>query len=276
MNKIFIPCCIIKNNIELYNKYNELVNINLKIINKLNINAEIIIYHKSYDNLRDMWYNIIKEIINLINNNNNVLYMEADTILFKNCDEIFNYDKILMFGLGYWNMNFKEINEFNFYEYWNSGLVYFPKNSNLTIIDNLYNNWPKEGDIIKLKEIFPNFNFNFGNRQLDYSGTYWEYMMNKLFYNQFKNKQEAIQYIVSNFGLWKYNYRGCLYNKYPYKRKLCDIKKVSHCHFLIYSSNKDKQHRFKDIINIFNNIFNLLDNTQKLNIYISSIYDNMF
>jgi hypothetical protein len=69
-------------------------------------------------------------------------------------------------------MFFIKKDEFKDYEYFNSGLVYFPSNCDFKHIIDLYRIWPEEGDIDKLKTIFPNFNFNFGNRFLDYSRTY--------------------------------------------------------------------------------------------------------
>ena len=130
-NLILIPLYKINNiPIEQYNKYSQLVEINVNNIKRLNINAEILIIKKETENLRNMWYDILTYIMELTKKGKNILYMEADTILFKNCNEIFNYTKFLCFGLGYWNMSFKNKNEFNFYEYWNSGLVYFPNNCN--------------------------------------------------------------------------------------------------------------------------------------------------
>tara|TARA_B100001250_G_C19793240_1_gene787522 strand:+ start:695 stop:1525 length:831 start_codon:yes stop_codon:yes gene_type:complete len=276
MNIIIIPCYIINNNIEQYNNYKKLVDINIKNIKNLNYNGTIEVLNKNVKTLRDMWYDILSYIMILTNKGNNVLYMEADTIIFKNFNEIFEYNKVLCFGLGYWNMSFKFNNEFNFYEYLNSGLVYFPKNTNYISILDLYNNWPNQDDKKKLTEIFPCFNYNFGNRQLDYSGTYWEYIINMLFYNQFNNKTEGIEFISNNLGLWKYNYRGCLYKKYPHKNLLCNSNNISHCHFLIYSSNKDKNERFLEIFKIYNEINNLINDTELLNKYILDIPDNMF
>ncbi len=276
-NLILIPLYKIKNiSIEHYNKYQELVNINVNNMEKLNINASIKIITKNVNNLRDMWFDILGEIITLTKDNNNVLYMEADTLLFNDCSEIFLNDKVMCFGLGYWNMSFKEKNEFNFYEYLNSGLVYFPSNCNFSSILNLYNNWPEEGDLNKLKSILPKYNFNFGNRVLDYSGTFWEYICNILYYSQFSNKQEGINYIANNFGIWKYNYRGCLYKKYPHKSLLPDNNIIYHAHFLIHSSNKDKNIRFNEILNIFKKINTILDDKIELNKYILSIPDDMF
>tara|TARA_Y100000389_G_scaffold24382_1_gene21070 strand:+ start:1316 stop:2152 length:837 start_codon:yes stop_codon:yes gene_type:complete len=261
---------------EVYDRYTNLVEINIDNIRKLNINAEILIIKKNTDNLRNMWYDVLTTIIDLTNKKKNILYMEADTILFKNCNEIFNYNKCLCFGLGYWNMSFKNENEFNFYEYWNSGLVYFPSNCNYDSIINLYKNWPMQDDKISLNKIFPNYNFNFGNRALDYSGTYWEYICNILFYSQFSNKQDGIKYIANNFGLWKYNYRGCLYKKYPNKNLLANSNNISHCHFLIHSSNKDKKQRFSEILKIYYQINNLLNDDNLLKNYIYNIADIMF
>tara|TARA_B100001094_G_C18149381_1_gene782730 strand:+ start:6 stop:842 length:837 start_codon:yes stop_codon:yes gene_type:complete len=275
-NIILIPCYIINDNYDMYEKYKSLVDINLDNIKKLKINCSIIILKKNVLNLRDMWVDILNEIINLTSNNNNVIYMEADTILFKNLDEIFNYDKVLCFGLGYWNMSFKYVNEFNKFEYFNSGLVYFPQKCNFKVVYDLYKNWPEEGDKKKLISLFPNFNFNFGNRILDYSGTYWEYLVNILFYSQFNNKRDGIEFISNNFGMWKYNYRGCLYKKYPIKNYLSDINNISHCHFLIYSKNQDKNIRFTNILKLFSDINNLIYDEDLLNDYIKNIEDNMF
>ena len=231
-NIILIPLYNINNiPFEQYEKYKLLVEINIDNIKKLNIKAEIMIITKTSENLRDMWYDILTTILELNNKGKNILYMEADTILFQNCDEIFTYDKVLCFGLGYWNMNFKKINEFNKYEYINSGLVYFPKKCDFSSIMELYNNWPMQGDINKLKSIFPNYNFNFGNRILDYSGTYWEYIVNTLYYNQFNNKQDGIKFLADNFGIWKYNYRGCLYKNYPNKNIISKSQYYFTCSF---------------------------------------------
>ena len=276
-NIILIPLYKINNiSEEHYNKYNELVKINVNNITRLNTNAKIKIITKNVKNLRDMWFDILSEIITLTSNNNNVLYMEADTLLFNDCSEIFLNNKVLCFGLGYWNMSFKKINEFNFYEYLNSGLVYFPSKCDFSSILNLYNNWPEEGDLNNLKSIFPKYNFKFGNRVLDYSGTFWEYICNILYYSQFSNKQEGINYIAKNFGIWKYNYRGCLYKKYPNKNLLAKNNIIHHAHFLIHSSNKNKEQRFNEILNIFKKINSLLDNKRELNEYIMSIPDNLF
>ena len=276
-NIILIPLYKINNIcIEQYNKYDELVKINVDNIKKLNINAEILIIKKETENLRNMWYDILTFIMELTKKGKNILYMEADTILFKNCDEIFNYNKIICFGLGYWNMSFKIKNEFKFYEYWNSGLVYFPSNCNYDNIIELYNNWPRQDDKISLNKIFPNYNFNFGNRVLDYSGTYWEYICNTLFYSQFSSKENGIKYIANNFGLWKYNYRGCLYKKYPNKSLLPENDIIHHAHFLIHSSRKDRNVRFNEILNIFKKINTILDDKIELNKYILSIPDDMF
>ena len=276
-NIILIPLYKINNiSSEQYEKYNRLVELNVDNIKKLNISSEIMVIKKKSENLRNMWYDILTIIIDLTKQGKNILYMEADTIIFKNCDEIFNYRKVLCFGLGYWNMSFKLKNEFNYYEYWNSGLVYFPANCNFEPIIELYNNWPLQDDVNRLKTTFPNYNFNFGKRILDYSGTYWEYICNILFYSQFSNKREGIRYIGDNFGLWKYNYRGCLYKKYPYKNLLCNENNISHCHFLIHSSNKDKNHRFAEILEIYSEIKNLLYNDILLKKYIINIQDNMF
>ena len=276
-NIIIIPLYRIKTiSNETYYNYKKLVDINLDNINKLNINATIKIINKNVKNLRDMWYDILTEIINETRNKNNVLYMEADTLLFNNCNEIFFNDKVLCFGLGYWNMSFKKRNEFNFYEYLNSGLVYFPSNCDFSSISDLYNNWPEEGNKNKLKSIFPQYNFNFGSRVLDYSGTYWEYICNTLFYSQFSNKQEGINYIANNFGIWKYNYRGCLYKKYPNKSLLPKNDIIHHAHFLIHSSNKDKQIRFNEILIIFTKINTILHDKIELNKYILSIPDDIF
>ena len=276
-NIILIPLYKINNvPIEQYNKYSQLVEINVNNIKRLNINAEILIIKKETENLRNMWHDILTNIMELTKKGKNILYMEADTILFKNCNEIFNYKTILCFGLGYWNMSFKIKNEFNFYEYWNSGLVYFPCNCNFKPIIELYNNWAIQDDNISLNKIFPNYNFNFGNRALDYSGTYWEYICNILFYSQFLNKEDGIKYIANNFGLWKYNYRGCLYKKYPNKNLLANSNNISHCHFLIHSLNKDRNQRFSEILKIFNEINNLIDNKSLLDKFILSISDNMF
>ena len=54
-----------------------------------------------------MWVDIIQYIFNMTKNGKNVLYMEADTILFKNCDKIFNNDKMLCFGLNDWKNFFQ-------------------------------------------------------------------------------------------------------------------------------------------------------------------------
>jgi len=276
-NIILIPLYKINNiSSEQYEKYNRLVELNVDNIKKLNISSEVMVIKKKSENLRNMWYDILTIIIDLTKQGKNILYMEADTIIFKNCDEIFNYRKVLCFGLGYWNMSFKLKNEFNYYEYWNSGLVYFPANCNFEPIIELYNNWPLQDDVNRLKTTFPNYNFNFGKRILDYSGTYWEYICNILFYSQFSNKREGIRYIGDNFGLWKYNYRGCLYKKYPYKNLLCDENNISHCHFLIHSSNKDKNQRFAEILEIYSEIKNLLYNDILLKKYIINIQDNMF
>ena len=78
---------------EVYDRYTNLVEINIDNIRKLNINAEILIIKKNTDNLRNMWYDVLTTIIDLTNKKKNILYMEADTILFKNCNEIFNYNK---------------------------------------------------------------------------------------------------------------------------------------------------------------------------------------
>ena len=138
-NIILIPLYKINNiSEEHYNKYNELVKINVNNITRLNTNAKIKIITKNVKNLRDMWFDILSEIITLTSNNNNVLYMEADTLLFNDCSEIFLNNKVLCFGLGYWNMSFKKINEFNFYEYLNSGLVYFPSKCDFSSILPLY------------------------------------------------------------------------------------------------------------------------------------------
>jgi len=276
-NIILIPLYKIKNTpIEYLNKYKQLVDLNIDNIKKLNIQANIQIINKSVNNLRDMWFDILTIIISLTKENKNILYMEADTIIFRNCDEIFSYKNVLCFGLGYWNMSFKEKNEFNFYEYWNSGLVYFPKNCNYDPIIELYNNWPMQDDKISLNKIFPNYNFNFGNRALDYSGTYWEYICNILFYSQFLNKKDGIKYIANNFGLWKYNYRGCLYKKYPNKNLLANSNNISHCHFLIHSSRNDRNARFNEILNIFKKTNTILDDKIELNEHILSIPDDMF
>ena len=141
-------------------------------------------------------------------------------------------------------------------------------------MDELIREWPKEGDKKKLQTIFPNYNFNFGNRTLDYSGTYWEYIINVLYYSQFNNKKEGIKYIGEEFGVWKYNYRGCLYNKYPNKNLLA--KNIHHCHFLVFSSNKNKEQRFNEITKIYNIIHSLMNMDEKLEKYIRSISDNMF
>lgn len=276
-NIILIPLYKIENiSLENYNKYKELVDINLDNIKKININASVIVISKNVRNLRDMWYDILTKIISLTKQNKNVLYMEADTILFNDCNEIFLNDKVLCFGLGYWNMSFKKTNEFNFYEYLNSGLVYFPSRCNFSSILDLYNNWPDEGDKKKLMSIFPQYNFNFGNRILDYSGTFWEYICNILYYSQFSNKQEGIKYIANKFGIWKYNYRGCLYKKYPHKILLPENDIIHHAHFLIHSSNKDRNARFNEILNIFKKINTILHDKIELNKYILSISDNMF
>jgi len=276
-NIILIPLYYIDGvRIEQYNKYKELVEINLKNIKVLNINAHIEVINKKCNNLRDMWVDIIEYIFDMTKNGKNVLYMEADTILFKNCDEIFNYDKVLCFGLGFWNMSFKQYNEFQLYEYLNSGLVYFPKYTKFDSIIELYNQWPVEGDIDKLKIIFPNYNFNFGNRALDYSGTYWEYIVNILFYSQFDNKENGINFISEQFGLWKYNYRGCLYKQYPNKHLLANINNISHAHFLIQSSNTDKDTRFREIVKIFNDINKLINKNDLLNDYILNIDNDLF
>ena len=275
MNKILIPLYKISNlDPKLWHHYKNIVDINVKCIKKIQSNIEIVIITEQVNNLRDMWFDIIKKIKSLTNKGNNVLYMEADTILFKNCNEIFNFKKVLTFGLGYWNMSFKKINEFNKYEYMNSGLVYFPKNTNYEVVDNLILNWPKEGDKKKLQKIFPNFNFGFGNRVLDYSGTYWEYMINILFYSQFENKKEGINYIGEKFGLWKYNYRGCLYNKYPNKNLLANS--IHHCHFLVFSKNKNKDVRFNEILKIFNDIYGLINDQEELDKYVRRIDDALF
>jgi hypothetical protein len=276
-NIILIPLYYIDEvSIEQHNKYKELVEINLKNIKVLNINADIQVINKKCKNLRDMWVDIIEYIFDMTKNGKNVLYMEADTILFKNCDEIFNYDKVLCFGLGFWNMSFKHYNEFQSYEYLNSGLVYFPKYTKFDSIIMLYEQWPAEGDIDKLKIIFPNYNFNFGNRALDYSGTYWEYIVNILFYSQFNNKENGINFISYHFGLWKYNYRGCLYKKYTNKHLLANKNKISHAHFLIQSSNRDKEIRFKEIIKVFYDINKLINQNDLLNDYIINIDDDLF
>lgn len=276
-NIILIPLYFINNiSIEQYNKYKELVDINLINIKALNVNAEIEVITEKCENLRDMWVDIIEYIFDITKNGKNVLYMEADTILFKNCDEIFKHNKVLCFGLNNWNMSFKKNYEFREYEYLNSGLVYFPKYTNFNIILDLYTNWPKEGDMVKLKTIFPYYNFNFGNRVLDYSGTYWEYIINILFYSQFDNKENGIKFISNHFGLWKYNYRGCLYKNYPYKHLLANIHNISHAHFFIHSSNKDKQTRFIEIKRLFYEINKLVNNEDLLNNYIVNINDDMF
>ncbi len=170
MNKIFIPLYKISNlDSTLWDYYKSIVDINVKCIKKTQSKAHIVIISEQVNNLRDMWVDIINKIRSLTNSGYNVLYMEADTILFKNCDEIFEFNKVLTFGLGYWNMSFIKINEFNKYEYMNSGLVYFPKNTNYERVDDLILNWPKEGDKERLQQIFPHFNFSFGNRVLDYT-----------------------------------------------------------------------------------------------------------
>lgn len=276
-NIILIPLYFIDGvSIEQYNKYKDLVDINIQNIKDLKVNAEIVVLSKKCDNLRDMWVDIIEYIFDITQNGKNVLYMEADTILFKNCDEIFNYDKVLCFGLNDWKISFKQYNEFQLYEYFNSGLVYFPINTNFDKIIHLYKEWPLEGDINKLKIIFPNYNFDFGNRVLDYSGTYWEYIVNILFYSQFDNKKNGINFISEEFGLWKYNYRGYVYKKYPNKHLLSNINNISHAHFFIHSSNKDKDLRFREIINIFNDIKKLINNNDELNKYIININDEFF
>ena len=275
-NLIIIPLYNINNiSQEIFVKYQELVNINVDNIKKINPSIKVKIITKNMNNLRDMWFDILTEIMYLTNNYN-VLYMEADTLIFNDCSEIFLSDKVLCFGLGYWNMSFKIKNEFNFYEYLNSGLVYFPYKCNFSSILNLYENWPKEGDLNKLKSIFPKYNFSFGNRVLDYSGTFQEYICNTLYYSQFINKQEGIKYIANRFGLWKYNYRGCLYKKYPNKSLLPEDDIIHHAHFLIHSSSKDRNVRFKEILTIFKKINSILDNKIELNKYILSIPDAMF
>mgnify|MGYP001284061791 CR=1 FL=1 len=275
MNKIFIPLYKISNlDPIMWYYYKKLVDINVKCIKKTKSNVEILVITEKVNNLRDMWFDIIKKIKSLTNDGYNVLYMEADTILFKKCDEIFNFKKVLTFGLGYWNMSFKKFNEFNKYEYMNSGLVYFPKNTIYEKVDNLILNWPNEGDKKKLQKIFPHFNFGFGNRVLDYSGTYWEYIINILFYSQFDTKKEGINYISQQFGLWKYNYRGCLYNNYPNKNSLATS--IHHCHFLVFSKNKSKDVRFNEILKIFNEIYRLINNEEELIKYIRSIDDKLF
>jgi hypothetical protein len=277
INIILIPLyCVDGVSLDQYNKYKELVDINLKNIKTLNIDAEIEVINKKCKNLREMWVDIIEYIFIATKNGKNVLYMEADTILFKNCNEIFKYNKMLCFGLNSWNMSFITKDEFKDYEYFNSGLVYFPSNCDFTNIIDLYRNWPEEGNIDKLKTIFPNFNFNFGNRALDYSGTYWEYIINILFYSQFNSKENAIEFIGKNIGLWKYNYRGCEYSKYPIKNLLVNNKNISHAHFFIHSSNRDKNTRFIEIKKIFNEINKVVNNDDLLNNYIVNINDDLF
>tara|TARA_B100001093_G_scaffold426682_1_gene420752 strand:- start:9134 stop:9958 length:825 start_codon:yes stop_codon:yes gene_type:complete len=274
MNTILIPLYKIENIDEkIWMYYKKLVNINVYCIKKTKTEAKVLVIEEIVKNLRDMWVDIIKKI-QLLTQTGNVLYMEADTILFKNCDEIFNYKRVLTFGIGYWNMSFKNNNEFDKFEYMNSGLVYFPKNTSFNKVDELIREWPIEGDKKKLQMIFPNYNFNFGNRILDYSGTYWEYIVNVLYYSQFNSKKEGIKYIGEELGLWKYNYRGCLYNKYPNKNLLA--KNIHHCHFLVFSSNKNKEQRFNEILKIYNVIYSLINMDEKLEKYIRSINDDMF
>lgn len=276
-NIILIPLYFINNvSIEQHNKYKKLVDINIQNIKDLNVNAEIIVINKNCNNLRDMWVDIIEQIFDITQNGQNVLYMEADTILFKNCDEIFKYDKVLCFGLNDWEMSFKQHNEFQSYEYLNSGLVYFPKYTKFDKVIDLYKQWPVEGDIDKLKIIFPNYNFDFGNRALDYSGTYWEYIINILFYSQFDTKKKGINFISDHFGLWKYNYRGSLYKNYRDKNLLANKLNISHAHFFIHSSNKNRDIRFQEIINIFNDIKKLINKNEELNNYIININDDLF
>lgn len=276
-NIILIPLYSINNvSIEQHNKYKNLVDINIENIKNLNVNAEIVVINKKCDNLRDMWVDIIEHIFDITKNGKNVLYMEADTILFKNCDEIFSYDKVLCFGLNDWKMSFKQHDEFQSYQYLNSGLVYFPKYTEFHKIIDLYKEWPLEGDINKLKIIFPNYNFDFGNRALHFSGTYWEYMVNILFYSQFDTKENGINFISNHFGLWKYNYRGSLYKNYPNKHLLANIHNISHAHFFIHSSNKDKHTRFIEIKRLFYEINKLLNNDDLLYNYIVNINDDMF
>lgn len=276
-NVILIPLYRIKSiSTESFEKYKELVDINTNNIRKLKINASIYVIDKCVDTLRDMWVDVLSEIMEMCKNNINVLYMEADTLLFRECNEIFTFDKVLCFGLGYWSMSFKKQKEFKFYEYFNSGLVYFPSKCDFSSILGLYNNWPEEGDLNKLKSLFPQYNFAFGKRSLDYSGTFWEYICNTLYYNQFSNKQEGINYIAENFGIWKYNYRGCLYKRYKNKIALPKNNVIHHAHFLIQSSSKDKNLRFNEILKIFKKINLILHDEIELNNYILSIPDKMF
>ena len=90
MNIILIPLYKISSlSDDTFKKYKKLVDLNCDNIQRLKINANVKVVTKTVENLRDMWIDILNLIIKLTIDGHNVLYMEGDTVLFQNCNDIF-------------------------------------------------------------------------------------------------------------------------------------------------------------------------------------------